>query len=108
MSGRPTVAALEATVKAQAIEIRDLKSALASSTAAHAEAVSEVSAKLEKLTLDLQPLLLATPKLTQLLDEAERQKGMAQLGKVLVGGGFFSLVGAAAMGVYNYFARGGF
>lgn len=108
MSGRPTVAALEATVKAQAIEIRDLKSALASSTAAHAEAVAQLSSGLQKLTLDLQPLMIAAPQLTQLLAEAERQKGMAQLGKVLAGGGFFTLVGAAAMGVYNYFARGGF
>lgn len=107
MSGDPDVAGLKATVKAQAIEIRDLKAALASTTAAHAQAVSGVSDKLEQLTLDLQPLLLAAPQLSQLLIEAERQKGMAQLGKMLVGGGVFSLIGAAAMGAYHYFARGG-
>jgi hypothetical protein len=107
MSTDPVVAELKATVKAQAIEIRDLKNALATSSATHADAVGDVAAKLEKLTLDLQPLLIAGPKLQQLLDEAERQKGMAQLGKVVAGTGFLGTLGAAAMGAYHFFARGG-
>ena len=107
MSADPEVASLKATVKAQSIEIRDLKKAHASAIAAHAAAMVDLADKLEALTLQMQPLLIAGPKLTKLLDEAERQRGMAQLGKVVAGGGFFSLIGAAAMGAYNYFARGG-
>ncbi len=108
MSADPDVAALKATVKAQSIEIRDLKKAHAAALAVQAEGIAELSDKLEALTMQLQPLLIAAPKLTTLLDEAERQRGMAQLGKTLVGGGFFGLVGAAALGAYHFFARGGF
>jgi hypothetical protein len=107
MSNDPEVAALKATIKAQGIEIRDLKAAHAQALKVNADAMGDLSEKLEALTLQMQPLLLATPKLTALLDEAERQKGMAQLGKLLVGGGAFTFIGAAALGIYNYFIGGG-
>lgn len=106
MSGDPEVAALKATVKAQAIEIRDLKLALSSSSQAQAQALNNLDEKFDALTLQLQPLLIAGPKLQQLLDAAERRQGMEQLGKVVAGTGFFSLLGAAVLGVYHYFAKG--
>jgi hypothetical protein len=107
VSAEADVAALKATIRAQGIEIRDLKSALATASNNQTQAVGEVVDKLDTLTMQLQPLLLAGPKLQQLLDEAERQKGMAQLGKVLAGGSAFTILGAAATGIYNYFVGGG-
>ena len=106
MSADPEVAALKATIRAQGIEIRDLKTALARASSAQAKALGGLDDKLDTLKLDLQPLLIATPKLIELLNEAERQKGMAQLGKVLAGGGVFTFIGAAAAGIYNYFIGG--
>lgn len=107
MSADPDVAALKATIRAQGIEIRDLKNALASASNSQSQALGDLDRKFDTLTLELQPLLLAGPKLQQLLDEAERQKGMAQLGKALVGGSFFTFIGAAATGIYHYFLGGG-
>lgn len=107
MSADPDVAALKATIKAQGIEIRDLKAALSAASSNHARAIGDLDGKLDEMILKMQPLVLAGPKLQQLLDEAERQKGMAQLGKVLAGGGVFTVIGAAATGIYHYFVGGG-
>ena len=101
------VAALKATVRAQSIEIRDLKSALAEATKSNADSVTALGEKLEALTLAMQPLLLAGPRLEQLLLEAEQQKGMERLGKAVAGTGFLALLGSAVLGIYHYFAKGG-
>lgn len=102
MSVDPDVAALKATIKAQAIEIRDLKQALADA----AKGIGALDAKLDQMALQMQPLLLAAPELKELLDEAKRAKGMAELGKLLAGGGVFGAIGAAATGIYHYFIGG--
>lgn len=107
MSADPDVAALKATIRAQGIEIRDLKAALATASSTHSKAIEDLDAKLDAIILQMQPLVIAGPKLQLLLDEAQRQKGMAQLGKILVGGGAFTFIGAAAAGIYNFFVGGG-
>lgn len=107
MSADPDVAALKATIRAQGIEIRDLKAALASSSSSTSKAIGELDAKLDALVLQMQPLVIAGPALNDLLNEAQRAKGMAQLGKVLAGGGVFTAIGAAATGIYHYFIGAG-
>lgn len=102
------VAALKATVQAQAREIRDLKIALNSASEANAGAINALTRKLEDHITEMQPVLVSSAALIKLLEESHRQKGFVDLGKQLAGWGIFGMLGAAAMGVYQFFAAGGF
>ncbi len=96
------VAALKATVQAQAREIRDLKAAV---TASH-ESIDKLAEQVAALTLSVQPMLQSAAKLDRLLSEADRQDGMKTLGKQIVGGSFLAALGAGLLGVYKFFAGG--
>jgi hypothetical protein len=101
------IARLEATVHAQSIEIRDLKAAFATASEANSVALTALAQELKNLTLQTQPALLAHAKLLELIAESEREKGMVALGKMVVGGGAFSVIGAALYGIWEFFAKGG-
>lgn len=107
MTQAAEVAALKATVDAQAREIRDLKGALSKSSDAHAEAINDLADKVEAHMAAMQPVLVSTTALMELLQESQKRKGMEELGKKLVGWGVFGAIGAAAMGIYQFFANGG-
>ena len=101
------IAGLKATVEAQAREIRDLKKALADSGQASADAINALAAKVDAHMLAMQPVLVSSTALMKLLEESQRQKGFVDLGKQLAGWGLFGMLGAAAMGIYQFFANGG-
>lgn len=107
MTQAAEVAALKATVQAQAREIRDLKIALNSASEANAEAINALTAKVEAHMNAMQPVLVSSTALIKLLEESQRQKGFVDLGKQLAGWGIFGMLGAAAMGIYQFFAAGG-
>lgn len=107
MTQAAEVAALKATVQAQAREIRDLKVALNSASEANAEAINALATKIEAHIAAMQPVLVSSTALMALLQESQRQKGFVDLGKQLVGWGIFGMLGAAAVGVYQFFATGG-
>lgn len=104
----PEVAGLKATVEAQAREIRDLKKALADSSKANADAINALADKVEAHMAAMQPVLISSTALMELLQESQKRKGMEELGKKLVGWGVFGAIGAAAMGIYEFFSVGGF
>ncbi len=101
------IADLKATVRAQSREIRDLKSAAKDHATAHAGAVTELGEQIRELTLQIQPFVKSAERIDKLLTEADRQDGMKALAKTLVGGGFLAGVGAAIVGIFNYFAGTG-
>lgn len=107
MTQAAQVAALKATVEAQAREIRDLKVALNSASDTNAEAIKALTSKLEAHIAAMQPVLVSSTALMALLQESQRQKGFVELGKQLAGWGIFGMLGAAAMGIYQFFANGG-
>jgi hypothetical protein len=102
------IAALKATVQAQAREIRDLKVALNVAGEASAEAINALTSKVEAHIASMQPVLVSSTALIKLLEESHRQKGFVDLGKQLAGWGIFGMIGAAAVGIYQFFAAGGF
>lgn len=101
------VAGLEATVKGLSIEIRDLKAE--SHEAAKTNAA--LSSQIVQLTLQMQPMLASHVQLQKLITEAEQQKGMGKLAKLLFGGGIIAsamgAIGATLAGIYHFFAKGG-
>lgn len=112
------IAALKSTIRAQGIEIRDLKqamaqaskdhtAALAESSRQHSEAMTSLSKKVDDLTLAIQPMLISAARLNLLLQEADRQDGMRKLAKLIGGGTFIALVGSAMAGIFHFFSRGG-
>lgn len=107
MTQAAQVAALNATVEAQAREIRDLKIALNSGSKTNAEAINALTSKLEAHIAAMQPVLVSSTALMALLQESQRQKGFVDLGKQLSGWGIFGMLGAAAMGIYQFFVNGG-
>lgn len=107
MTQAAEIAALKATVQAQAREIRDLKVALNAAGEASAEAINSLAAKMEAHIASMQPVLVSSTALIKLLEESQRQKGFVDLGKQLAGWGVFGMLGAAAMGIYQFFVAGG-
>jgi len=96
------LAALGAKLEARDMEIRDLKKAMEATNAS----LDKLSEQVAALTLQVQPMLNSAAKLDRLLTEADRQDGMKTLGKQVVGGGALAAVGAALLGIYNYFVGG--
>lgn len=107
MTQAAQIAALNATVEAQAREIRDLKGALNSASESNSHAIEAMTAKLDAHITAMQPVLVSSTALMALLQESQRQKGFVDLGKQLAGWGIFGMLGAAAMGIYQFFAAGG-
>lgn len=101
------IAGLKATVRAQSREIRDLKETAKEQIANQTALAEDLGAKVEALTLQLAPFLKSAERIDKLLAEADRQDGMRDLAKTLIGGGFFAGAGAALLGVYHYFVGGG-
>lgn len=70
------------------------------------ELVTKAMASLSENHDLIAPLAALQPELKKLLDTAKEARGAAALGKFLVGGTAFSVIGAAVLGVWHYFARG--
>lgn len=93
-------ARLEQKLAAQTRELAELK-------AAHAEQMKGLAEGMKELSEAITPLTLAGPRLLELLEQAERQKGMVQLARYLLGGTVVTTIITAIAGVFHFFSRGG-
>lgn len=101
------IASLKATVRAQALEIRDLKKMLGTVSTEMTSAIKELTASQAEMALQVQPVVKSAEKLEKLITEADRADGMKSLATMLIGGGFFASAGAALLGLFQYFSKGG-
>jgi seryl-tRNA synthetase len=97
------IASLKATVKAQAVEIRDLKKLFGETSKEFNDSLRALTKAQNELMLQVQPMVNSAAKLEKLLTEADRNDGMKSLAKLLIGGGFIAACASALAGIYEYF-----